>query len=188
MEAIKKDLAKAKSMKPDFIITFLHWGDEHQLNESGNQREVAKLLHLWGSDLVVGSHPHVVQPIKNEEITFYKKTYIFLTAYSLGNFISSQPFPNTEGGIVFEVNIKKEGKKTYITDYSYIPVLRFTPYEDGKKKFYALPISPYENSKNSLKMSASERIKMDTFAAKTRAHLNQYGAKEHFFDIKDLVN
>jgi poly-gamma-glutamate synthesis protein (capsule biosynthesis protein) len=187
MAEIKKDLDKARAMKADFIITFLHWGDEHQLNESANQREVAKLLHLWGSDLVVGAHPHVVQPIKNELVTHNKKQYRFLTAYSLGNFISSQPFPNTEGGIVFEVDIKKQNGVLKIENFAYIPIIRYTPFESGKIRYYALPISPFEGREKTINMSASEKSKMAAFAEKTRAHLNQFGVKEHTFALKDLL-
>ncbi len=186
MEGIKHDIATAKKMKPDVIITFLHWGNEHQLLESSEQRGVAQLLHAWGSDLVIGSHPHVVQPIKVESFTVNKKQVNYLTAYSLGNFISSQPFPNTEGGIVFEVNLSKQNNRVQINDYFYIPVLRYTPYQHGRMKFFALPISAFEGHEGDLDMPNDEREKMASFAAKTRAHLEKYGASEHKFEWKEV--
>jgi poly-gamma-glutamate capsule biosynthesis protein CapA/YwtB (metallophosphatase superfamily) len=181
MSTIKHDLAEARKMKPDVIITFLHWGNEHQLLESAEQRGVAQLLHVWGSDLVIGAHPHVVQPIKVESVMENKKQVNYLTAYSLGNFISSQPFPNTEGGIVFEVNLSKQNGHVQINDYYYIPVLRYTPYQHGRMQFYALPISAFEGHEDDLGMPNDEREKMTHFAAKTRAHLEKYGAVEHKF-------
>ena len=186
MNAVKHDIAEAKKMKPDVIITFLHWGIEHQLDESSEQRGVAQLLHAWGSDLVIGSHPHVVQPIKNESFTVNKKQVNYLTAYSLGNFISSQPFVNTEGGIVFEVNLKKENGRLQIADYFYIPVLRYTPYQHGRMKFYALPISAFEGHEDDLNMPNDEREKMTHFVAKTRAHLERFGVTERKFEWKDV--
>ncbi|MBL7813710.1 MAG: CapA family protein [Saprospiraceae bacterium] len=186
METIKKDIEEAKKMKPDVIITFLHWGEEHQLDEGSEQRGVAKLLHDWGSDLVVGSHPHVVQPIKNEAFMHNGKQVNYLTAYSLGNFISSQPFPNTEGGIVYEVNLTKTNGRVQIGDYFYIPVLRYTPYQNGEMKFYALPISPIEGHEDVLKMPADEREKMANFAAKMRAHLGKHKAQERLFVWEDI--
>ena len=187
MEKVKKDLQKAKNMQADFVITFLHWGDEHQLDEGSEQRGVAQLLHQWGSNLVVGSHPHVVQPIKNQVVTINKKTYNYLTAYSLGNFISSQPFVNTEGGIVFEVNIKKEQNQTSIDNYFYIPVLRYTPRENGKTHYYALPVSPFENNENAIKMPANEKTKMLNFAHRIRTQLGAHGAKEHKFSLNEIL-
>lgn len=186
MTVFKKDIEEAKAMKPDFIISFLHWGEEHRLNEGSNERGLAHLMHQMGSDLVVGSHPHVVQPIKNEELKVNNQIQSCLTAYSLGNFISSQPFVNTEGGIVFEVNLKKDNGKTEIEDYYYIPVVRYTPYERGKKRFYALPVSPYESDNNTLNMPLDERVKMSNFAARVRAQLEAHGAKEHVFALSDL--
>ena len=186
MNDIKKDIEEARRMKPDIIITFLHWGEEHHIDEDSEQRGVAQLLHDWGSDLVVGSHPHVVQPIKNESFVVGKKPVNYLTAYSLGNFISSQPFVNTEGGIVFEVNFTKENGRVNIGEYFYIPVLRYTPYEKGKMKYYALPISPIEGHEQELGMPADERVKMANFASKTRAHLQRFGAMERVFDWKEL--
>ncbi len=181
---LKTDIKKAQAMKPDFIITFLHWGDEHKLDEDANQRALARILHEAGSHLVVGAHPHVVQPIKNEQVTNDKK---YLTAYSLGNFISAQPFVNTEGGIIFDVTIQKNDQKTTISDYAYIPVLRYTPYENGRQKYYALPVSAAESNEDALKMSVGERRKMANFARRVRAQLSEHGAQERVFSWGDLM-
>jgi poly-gamma-glutamate capsule biosynthesis protein CapA/YwtB (metallophosphatase superfamily) len=187
MKEVKRDIEEAKLMQPDFIVTFLHWGDEYQLDESSEQRGVAAVLHEWGSDLVIGSHPHVVQPIKNELIAINKKEVNCLTAYSLGNFISAQPYPNTEGGIVFEVNLKKENGVVEIEDYFYIPIIRYTPYEQGRIKYYALPISPIEGHENELKMSATEQVKMTNWVAKMRVHLGRFGAVEKKFKWDEMM-
>jgi poly-gamma-glutamate capsule biosynthesis protein CapA/YwtB (metallophosphatase superfamily) len=182
LKQIKSDIAEARRMKPDLIITFLHWGIEYDLNENSEQREVAKQIHIAGSHLVIGGHPHVVQPIKNEQITLSGKKYDFLTAYSLGNFISSQPYSNTEGGIIFEVNLRKEKERVTLDGYHYIPVLRYTPFEQGRLKYYVLPISPFENNPDLLHMPNDEREKMTIFAAKMRKHLERFGVTEHKFD------
>jgi poly-gamma-glutamate capsule biosynthesis protein CapA/YwtB (metallophosphatase superfamily) len=155
-------------------------GNEHVMVENDNQRSIAKLLHQWGADLIVGSHPHVVQPIKLEH---FSKNKDVLVAYSLGNFISSQPFPHTEGGILLEVDIEKTDSGTVLSDYHYIPVLRYTPYEKGKLQFYALPVSPYEGKEKILKMPSSEQVKMASFATRIRRQLDVHGAKEHRFEV-----
>ena len=185
-DLIKKDHEKARNLQPDFVITFLHWGVEHQLNEEAWQRQKVRELKEWGSDLVIGSHPHVTQPIKNESFTNNDKSYNILAAYSLGNFISAQPFPNTEGGLVFEVNLKKTENKVSIEDYLYIPVVRYTPKEDGKMRFYALPVSPFETENNVLKMPNDERVKMSKFVQRLRKQMNVHGITEHRFSVEDL--
>jgi poly-gamma-glutamate capsule biosynthesis protein CapA/YwtB (metallophosphatase superfamily) len=185
-EGIKRDIVKAKKLKPDFIIMFMHWGIEHRLEEDAYVRSLSKQMFEWGADLVVGAHPHVVQPIKNEQLMINGKSQYCLTAYSLGNLISAQPFPNTEGGILFEVDLKKENNSVAIADYHYMPVIRYTPVIQGKEQYFALPISPVEGNETALSMPKSEKIKMDNFAKKFRAHLEKHGAKERKFGYKEL--
>ncbi len=179
----QRDITLAKKMNPDFIIAFVHWGVEYQLHENEEQEVLSKLLHRAGADMVVGSHPHVVQPIK----MIYEKSKPQLTAYSLGNFISAQPYENTEGGILFEVDVKKARGKTNIIDYRYLPVLRYTP-TGAKGNYFAIPISAYQDTiQNILNMSLSERIKMHTFAQNTRARLDSFGIKERLLNLKTLM-
>ena len=186
LEQIHRDILAARALKPDCIITCVHWGIEYEMNEDANQREIAHRLHWWGSDLVIGAHPHVTQPIKNETFTNNDKSYSILAAYSLGNFISAQPFPNTEGGVVFEVNLKKAGNKVSIEDYHYIPVVRYTPKEDGKMRFFALPVSPFESENNVLKMPSDERLKTTKFVQRVRKQMDIHGITEHRFSVEDL--
>jgi poly-gamma-glutamate capsule biosynthesis protein CapA/YwtB (metallophosphatase superfamily) len=165
---------------------FMHWGTEHLLDEDSKVHALSKQMFEWGADLVIGAHPHVVQPIKNEQLTINGKLQYCITAYSLGNLISAQPFPNTEGGIMLEVDLKKENNETQVADYHYIPVIRYTPVEQGKVKYYALPISPFEGNEKAINMSKSEKTKMDNFAKKFRAHLEKHGAKERKFGYAEL--
>ena len=79
--AIKADLEKARSQHSDAIIVFMHWGIEYQSLPNQEQKKLAALCLREGAKLVIGSHPHVLQPMvwnKNEDQ---------LIAYSLGNFI-----------------------------------------------------------------------------------------------------
>ncbi|MEN9612466.1 MAG: hypothetical protein RLZZ628_3280 [Bacteroidota bacterium] len=178
----QRDIALAKKMKPDFIIAFVHWGVEYALHENEEQTVLSRLLHRAGADMVVGAHPHVVQPIK----MIYEKDKPQLTAYSLGNFISAQPYDHTEGGILFEVDVKKVKGKTTIMDYRYLPILRYTP-NGAKGKYFTIPISVYEDTiQNVLKMPLSERIKMRTFAQNTRNRLDSFGVQERILDLKSL--
>jgi poly-gamma-glutamate synthesis protein (capsule biosynthesis protein) len=61
---IAEDLSRAQSLDADFIIACVHWGDEYQHKENATQSQIADFLVQHGCDLIVGSHPHVVQPIK----------------------------------------------------------------------------------------------------------------------------
>lgn len=90
------DLAKTNT---DIVVVTFHFGDEYQKNQNTYQEKYAKMAIDFGVDLVIGHHPHVVQPLIQ-----YKNVYI---AYSLGNFIFDQYFsPETMEGGLLEVNIK----------------------------------------------------------------------------------
>lgn len=144
-EQIAKDLAEAVARKPHFIIVVMHWGLEYQLTENEEQRDLARFLISNGADLVIGAHPHVVQPIRNETATLPgggKKEV--LVVYSLGNFISNQLKPHTDGGILFQVElIKKRGSpEVRIGRNGMVPVWRYIHKPaKGKSVYYAVPIA-----------------------------------------------
>ena len=156
---IKEDLKIAEQFKPDATIVIMHWGDEYQLNENEKQSKLAAKMAEWGADLIIGAHPHVVQPIK-EIINDQKKV---LVAYSLGNFISAQTKANTDGGIMLEVELEKniETGLTSVFDHHFITVWRHIERnEKGKTKFVVLPASALENE------TEAEMIKLNNSNAK----------------------
>ncbi|MCK4635757.1 MAG: CapA family protein [Candidatus Moranbacteria bacterium] len=83
LEKVIEEIENAKK-KSDFTVVYAHWGSEYHLQESGHQKDVAHKFIDAGADLIIGSHPHVVQPIE-----IYKDKTIF---YSLGNLVFDQYF------------------------------------------------------------------------------------------------
>lgn len=167
-DLIKADLQKARLAEPDFIIVTIHWGLEYQRKENAGQQELAEFMVANGADAIIGSHPHVVQPVKNIKAGDKEA----LVVYSLGNFISNQRKRYTDGGILFEMQIEK-GKETKITDYSYLPVwVHKAPARNGGKHFVLLP-SNKESSyyKSELGMNEEDYRKMKLFNDDTVGHL-----------------
>lgn len=147
-EQISKDLAEAVARKPHYIIVVMHWGLEYQLTENDEQRDLAKFLISHGADMVIGSHPHVVQPVRMERVTMpdgaEKEA---LVVYSLGNFISNQKQPNTDGGILFQVDLlkKKGSPEVRVGEHGIVPVWRYIQTSaTGKTTFYAVPVARAE--------------------------------------------
>ncbi|MEO0008079.1 MAG: hypothetical protein RJA20_2275 [Bacteroidota bacterium] len=139
------DLEKAKSQKPHYIIVFMHWGLEYQLTENAEQKDLAAFLVSNGADLIIGSHPHVVQPVRQEHVYTpegYDKNVVVV--YSLGNYISNQLKPHTDGGIMFEVELlKKEGaEKAETGKNGIIPVWRYIHKDPtGKTTYFVVPVA-----------------------------------------------
>jgi poly-gamma-glutamate synthesis protein (capsule biosynthesis protein) len=170
---IEADIKRAKLMVPDFIIAIMHWGIEYENIENAEQRELAAFLARKGVNLIIGSHPHVVQRFDK---IFVPGADSVPVMYSLGNFFSNQRERYTNGGIVFEVNMQKS-VETKITGYGYMPFWVYRFGSSGANTFRLLP----ECNKNAYpckeyKMSAEDRTAMELFFADTRKNLKNVTA------------
>ena len=96
----KADIDRVKD-KVDVIMVAMHWGVEYSLNVSNEQTRIANYLSSLGVNLIIGAHPHVVEPV---EYINNGKTFVI---YSLGNFISGQIGVEKLTGLMMEVTIKK---------------------------------------------------------------------------------
>ena len=95
---VKKDIEKVRG-KSDIILVAMHWGIEYNQGITSEQREIAKYLSNLGVDIIIGAHPHVIEPIEYINNT--------LVIYSLGNFISAQRGVDKTTGLMVSVNIDK---------------------------------------------------------------------------------
>ncbi len=194
---IRKDIEKAKKSNPDMIIAYMHWGAEYQRIEAKTQSDLAKWLWSQGVDIVIGSHPHVIQPIRSDTVYNADSTEgrRVVCAYSLGNFISNQFHPvHTEIGLIFEIEIIKNDKtgKTVIGNHNYIPAWRYIHNEKKKKVsewvHTIIPVSAFESDTlNFLTMPKAKIKEMLSLTEMTRKHLNKFGATERLINFKDIV-
>jgi len=141
-EKILADLELAKSKGADMIAVMIHWGNEYQTSPNGYQKKIAKLLTENGADLVLGGHPHVLQPMEMTDVTYADGTAgEAFVSYSLGNFISSQNYELTDTTVVLTVELTKnlETGETRVSDYWYRPMFMLDR-EGGTKRFELLDI------------------------------------------------
>ena len=94
---IKRDLRSIPRDSADCIIACMHWGIEYERKANREQRALAELLRREGVDIIIGSHPHVVQP--------YEADSTHVTYYSLGNLVSNQQWRYSDGGLIAEVEV-----------------------------------------------------------------------------------
>ncbi len=99
-EKAANDISKIRDLV-DVVIVAMHWGTEYSLDVSSSQEYIANYLAGLGVDLIIGSHPHVVEPV---EYINNGKTFVI---YSLGNFLSAQYGIDRLTGLMVEVTIKK---------------------------------------------------------------------------------
>lgn len=120
-EKIDADLKKANELA-DFVIVCPHWGNEYQFKPSDEQKKWAEFFVKRGVDLVIGAHPHVIQPVEwVEDAETGNKMLVY---YSLGNFVSTQLDAYSMVGGMADVTIEKDGKgNVSIKEYSVEPLV-----------------------------------------------------------------
>ena len=102
---IEQAVNNAKALEPDIIIACFHWGNEYQFKPSAAQQDAADYALECGADLIIGTHPHVLQPV---EIRDYDTSSPKVIAWSLGNFVSFQRTLPRERSIILAVEFSKD--------------------------------------------------------------------------------
>ena len=95
---IREVLARGRARGADFLIALPHWGEEYQLTPNASQRQWADVFFEAGADAIVGAHTHVVQPVET-------RADGRPVAWSLGNFVSNQPFPYSQIGMLLSMTL-----------------------------------------------------------------------------------
>lgn len=154
---IEADIAKAKTMNPDAIIACMHWGLEYQTHPNGEQLHLANWLLQKGVHHIIGSHPHVIQPI---EVREGENNSSHLIAYSLGNYISNQSDRRTDGGLTLTLELVKDNT-TRLNKYWYRAVWVARPAISGWKNYQLIPENISQNHTSKLPQNAQNA--MQTF-------------------------
>ncbi len=144
---IENDIKKSKESGADFTIVFIHWGNEYQLEPSSYQKQLANSMFQWGADIILGSHPHVIQ----ESDVVYIDEEAKYVIYSMGNFISNQRRETlgsisnstyTEDGVIVSLSLEKDfisGDKR-IVGVNYIPTWVNRTGSSGSFHYEVLPV------------------------------------------------
>lgn len=139
---VSSAIAKAKEKHADIIIALPHWGKEYVTEATPEQKSWKEFLIAEGVDAIIGTHPHIIQPVETEMKDDGSK---IITAYSLGNFVSNMSLTGTELGLMLRLDIIVNRNETAkIVGHETIPIWcsRAGKYAD---KFTVLPIKDFSN-------------------------------------------
>ena len=160
-DLILKHLELAKEREPDLICVNMHWGLEYKTKQNSEQEELADFLFTNGVDIILGSHPHVLQPMEKKTITLEDgSTKDCFVIYSLGNFISGQNQDNTRNSVILNIECTKSGEtnKTTIDSVSYVPIYMYKSSSGKTKRYKVLDIEKsIENYENGTDKSISQK-------------------------------
>lgn len=159
--SIKRDVAKAKN-QADYVICTIHWGNEYQSKPSAYQKHWEKYIYEQGVDMIIGSHPHVIQPIERKVVAGKER----LTAYSLGNFVSNQRDRYKNGGLMLFTSIEKNNSAVELKKVNYRFAYVHTKEVGDYKHYYILPT--YDYSKDSSFITGTDLAAMNLFLSDSR--------------------
>ena len=175
-QQISTDIARLRSAGAELIAVCIHWGDEYKLLPNETQRSLADFLEKSGVDMIIGSHPHVIQPMEMRKHSDGSNCFL---VYSLGNFISNMKTVDTRGGAIVTVTLARDKSgKAMVKDASYR--LLFTVPGDKARNFRLVPAEgsmagewekncrSFENSAESIFRKYNKDVPRDTSLIKRR--------------------
>ncbi|MCX7595981.1 MAG: CapA family protein [Fischerella sp.] len=150
-DKILKDIARARKQGADVVTICLHFGTEYQRLPNAQQKRLVRRLIRGGADIILGSHPHVVQPYQIFKVRGKdKKIRTRVAIYSMGNFIGNQVGKYRNLGVIFSVKLRRrfpEGN-VEITRVEAIPTWIYKYKRNNQLKFRVLPIEAVVSNPN----------------------------------------
>lgn len=149
-DRILEDIEKLRP-EVDVLILILHWGVEYSTSPTENQRELAREFLQAGVDAIVGSHPHVVQPVEYINMDGQEK----FVAYSIGNYIGHQRGQERNSGVILQLKFRQEkviqpgnngtedkllSESIVLDKVEMIPTFSHSYYQNGRQKFRVVPV------------------------------------------------
>ena len=158
-DLILDQITKAKELNPDVLCVCMHWGEEYHLKQNSTQEKLADFLFENGVDIILGNHPHVLEPMEKRAITLADgSTKDGFVIYSHGNFVSGQVADNTQNTIILQLKITKHvDGKISIDNYDYVPIYVYHDYAGQNINYKMIDvdkcISDYESGNSNISES-----------------------------------
>jgi poly-gamma-glutamate capsule biosynthesis protein CapA/YwtB (metallophosphatase superfamily) len=173
-ELIQKDIIKAREKNVDIVLVHLHYGVEYLREPNDYQTEVVKKIIELGADIMIGGHPHVIQPFD-----FFKTNDTVLDsgfiAYSMGNFISNQRWRYSDAGLILNIQISKNilTDSIYISEVDYLPTWVFKGETEKGREYVILPSQLSGDSTYTYLTKQDQKLMQEAFND-TKEIINKY--------------
>ncbi len=165
-DKMAREIKQTRDAGAEILVVAMHWGIEYVLLENESQRSLADFLVNQGVDLIIGGHPHVIQPMK--VVRNEKEDKDVLVVYSLGNFISNMKTNDTRGGALVKVRIERDADgKAKFKHAAYDTFFSAKPTGKGSN-YMVIP------SKMSDKVPANQREHWEIFNRSARKIFDKY--------------
>lgn len=165
-DLISKQIKQAKEQNVDMIVACMHWGTEYKTSANDEQKELADFLFKSGVDIILGNHPHVLEPMEKKTITLDDgSTKDVFVVYALGNFTADQRAEITRDSAILNLDITKDSDgKILINKVSYVPIYMYKNSAAKVHKFKILDIersiANYDSGDTSIGSSVYSNLKV----------------------------
>jgi poly-gamma-glutamate synthesis protein (capsule biosynthesis protein) len=172
-ELIERDIQSAKANGAELVLVHFHFGDEYKREPVQFQKDVVNRTIELGADIIIGGHPHVLQPVN-----FYKTNNAILdsgfVAYSMGNFFSNQRDRFKDAGLILTISIRKDfvSNKFEISEIKYLPTWVFKGNTLNGKEYVIMPSTNIADT--TIGLSKTENEKMIQAFDDTRYIMKKY--------------
>ena len=167
-DVISADIDRARAAGATVLCVNMHWGIEYTLTPVAVQKDLAQFLVDKGVDLIIGGHPHVVEPFEVRHSAAYNKDVLLV--YSLGNFISNMSDIDCRGGAMVKVTMKYENGRPVISNPRY-------------KLFFCQKPGAGDNTYQVIPEDKPQMVRADS-----RATFNQFMQRTHDLVMSHNVN
>jgi poly-gamma-glutamate capsule biosynthesis protein CapA/YwtB (metallophosphatase superfamily) len=175
---IKSDIISARQHGAEAVLVYFHFGTEYKIFPNDYQKTIVCKTISYGADLIIGGHPHVIEPAE-----FFKtnngKLDTGFVAYSMGNFISNQRWRYSDAGVILKIILKKSLNtgSISISKVTFLPTWVFKGNINNKNKFEILPAADTLNNAYAKDLTADDKKKMQQAFDDTKYILTKYTDK-----------
>jgi poly-gamma-glutamate capsule biosynthesis protein CapA/YwtB (metallophosphatase superfamily) len=187
-DLIKSDIEKARKSVADIVLVHYHFGEEYKREPVAYQKEVVAKTISFGADIIIGGHPHVLEPVQ-----FFKTNNgnidTGFVAYSMGNFISNQRWRYSDAGAILNFEITKDlrSNAVHISNVSYIPTWVFKGTTNRGNEYVVLPLLPNYRSTIDKYLTVSDRSNMSQAFDDTNEILRKYSDSINLYEGKTFI-
>ncbi len=166
------DIMLAKQAGVDLVVIAIHFGPEYWTKPSDEQKQIVDFLFESGADIILGSHPHVVQPYEVREwLDDNGQPRKGIVIYSLGNFISNQRDKPRDIGGILSIKLRKQNGATSITEHEFIPTYVHRYVSNGKRVYNVLPMAETIKERNYPPFRTNDYVELEERYNKMMEHV-----------------
>ena len=175
---IGKDIESAREAGAEIVLVHFHYGSEYKREPTAYQKDVVNKTIELGADIIIGGHPHVIQPVDYFKTNGGKMDTGFV-AYSIGNFISNQRWRYSDAGMILSLEITKNLKSdsVYINKVSYLPTWVFRGNTENGREYIILPSTISIEDTSFKYLTKSDRKKIVEAFEDTRSIITKYNSR-----------